>query len=82
MHQALRGARQNAVVDEEVLFDGQARVVRFQVARTVVGDAMAQREVLRPCWRADRIDLDEAELGDGARQGCRLEQATGDRVAA
>ena len=51
MHQALRGPRQDAVVDEEVFFDGESRVACFEVAGSVIVDAMAEREVLRPGWR-------------------------------
>ena len=58
------------------------RVACFEVAGTIVIDAMAEGEVLRPGGRTDRVDLDEAELGDGARQGRWLEEATRDRVAA
>jgi hypothetical protein len=50
----------------------------FQVAGLVVDDAVAQCEVLRPGWRADRIGLDEAERLDGLRQRLRYQQASRD----
>src|SRR5690606_8647139 len=57
VHQALRGARQYAVVDEEVFLDSEARVARLQLARPVGVDAVAQRQVLRAGGRADRVEL-------------------------
>ena len=47
--------------DEVVFLDGQARVTRFQIAGAVVLDPVAQRQVLRPRWRPDRIGLSESD---------------------
>src|SRR5690606_11808046 len=57
-------------------------IAGFEVTGPVVVDAMAEREVLRPGWCADRVELDEAELGDGARQRRWFEEATRDGIAA
>ena len=65
MHQRVHFARHEAVVDEEVLLDRQLRIAALEVTGTVVDDAMAQRQVLRACRRADGIGLHEAELRDG-----------------
>src|SRR5690606_3710554 len=53
MHQALRGPRQDAVVDKEVFFDGESRVAGFEVAGAVAVDAVAERKVLSSGRRAD-----------------------------
>jgi len=82
VHQRLRGARQEAVVDEEVFFDPEARVTPLQVARAVTFHAVAQRQVLRARRGADRVGLHEAELVHGALQRGRVEQAACDGEAA
>jgi hypothetical protein len=61
VHQRLRGARQEAVVDEEVLFDRPAAGSAFQVAGAVAGHAVAQRQVLRARRGADGVGLHEAQ---------------------
>ena len=55
MHQLVMRARQEAVVDEEVLFQRQAGIPPFQVAGTIAGDAVAQGQVLCACRRPDRL---------------------------
>jgi hypothetical protein len=40
MHQGLHGARDEAVVDEEVFLDLQAGIAAFEIAGTITGDAM------------------------------------------
>ena len=82
MHGSLYGARQDAVVDEEVLLQSEPRIARFQVARPVVQYAMPQGQVLRAGRSPDRIHLHEAKSGDGPLQRSRPEQAAGNRVAA
>jgi hypothetical protein len=82
MHQRLARARQEAVVDEEVLLDVELCVSAFEIARAVACDAMAERQVLGPRRRADRIRLDEAELVDRPAQRGGREQAASDGVAA
>ncbi len=61
VHQRRHAAADETVVDEEVLFDRQRRVEPLEVAGAIALDAMAQREVLRACRRADRIGLHEPE---------------------
>ena len=82
MHQRVHRARHEAVVDEEVLFDGQPGIAPLEVAGAVVAHAVAQRQVLRARRRADRVGLHEAEALDRARQRGRREQAARHRVAA
>jgi hypothetical protein len=82
VHQRQVAARQEAVVDEAVLLDGQARVATLEVAGTVAGDAVTQRQVLGPRRRADRVGLDEAELLDRPDEGGRLEQRPADGISA
>jgi hypothetical protein len=82
MHQREVAARQEAVVDERVLVDPQARIAALEVADAVAGDAVAQDQVLGARRRADRIGLDEAELVDRARERRRLEERARDGVAA
>ena len=54
-------ARQEAVVDEEVLFQRQAWLSPFQITGAIAGDAMPQRKVLRARRRPDRVGLHEAQ---------------------
>jgi hypothetical protein len=68
MHQCLKLARQEPIVDEEVFLDREIRVTPLEIAGAVIRDAVAKREVLRPCRRTDRISLDEAQLVDRALQ--------------
>ena len=82
VHQRVRGARHEAVVDEEVFLDRQLGVAPFQVTRAVAADAVAQRQVLRPRRGADGVGLHETQFGDGLGQRRRLEEAAGDRVGA
>ncbi|MCP1726590.1 hypothetical protein J2T60_000555 [Natronospira proteinivora] len=82
MHQALCDTRQNTVVDEEIFLEGQARIARLQIARPVIINTMAKRQVLRPCGCTYRVELDKTQLLDGARQARRLEQGARNGVAA
>ena len=82
MHERVSGAWNEAVVDEEILLDVQRGVAAIEVSCTITGDAMAQREVLRTCRRADRIGLHEAETLDRGLQADRREETAHDRVAA
>jgi hypothetical protein len=82
MHQVMVRARQEAVIDEEVLFQRQFRVAAFEVAGAITHDAVAQRQVLRTRGRADRVRLHETEPRDRPRERGRLEQRAGDGVVA
>ena len=82
VHQTFDGARDEAVVHEDILVDAQRREAAFEVAGAVVLDAMAQREVLGARGRADRVGLDEAERVDGALQRGGTEQAAADGESA
>ncbi len=82
MHERVYGARHEAVVDEEILFEAELRVVALEIAGAVAPDAMAQHQVLSAGGGANRIGLDEAELVERALEGGRGEEAIGDGVAA
>ena len=82
MHQRVQLARDEAVVDEEVLLDAEPCVAAFEVAGPVVLDAMAQGQVLRACRRADRVGLHEAQFRDRAAERGRVEEGAAHRVAA
>jgi hypothetical protein len=78
MHQRVQVAGDEAVVDEDVLFDVERGVSSIQVACFVAGDAMAKREVLCAGWRTDRIRLDEPESLESVFQRPGREQAARD----
>ncbi|MNN55986.1 hypothetical protein D3C81_1708930 [compost metagenome] len=75
-------ARQKAVVDEEVFFQCQSRIALLQFAGTITAYPVTQGQVLRPRRCPDGIGLDKAQFSDRPHQRGRLEQRTGDRVAA
>ena len=75
-------ARQETVVDEEGLFDGQARVAALQVAGAIVLHAMREDQILGASGRPHRVGLDKAQTRNGALQARGFEQAARDRVAA
>ena len=81
MHQRMDGACHEAVGDEEILLDAERRVAAFEIAGTVVLDAVAQRQVLRARRRADRIGLHEAQPVEGAFQRGGREETVGDGKA-
>jgi hypothetical protein len=47
VHQHPHGARDETVVDEDILVDGEAVVAALEVACAVPGHAVTQREILR-----------------------------------
>ena len=82
MQQGQGLARQETVVDEEGLFDRQARVAALQLAGAIVLDALREDQILGASGRPHRVGLDEAQARDGPRQAGGLEEAARDRVAA
>ena len=78
VHQTLQSARHEAIVDEEVLVNVEAGVVALEIAGTVAGDAVAQREILGSCWCADRIRLHETQDVQRTLKRGRLEEAASD----
>src|SRR6187551_2745577 len=82
MHQRMHFARHEAIVDEEVLLDRQARIATLEVTGAVVGDSVAKRQVLRSRGSADGIGLNKAELRNCPAKRRRLEERAGDGVAA
>src|SRR6185369_16053019 len=79
MHKRLQRARDVAVVDEEIFFNIERRVAAFQITGAIVFDAMSQDKILRACWRANRISLDELHLLKCAIERCRFWKITRDR---
>ncbi len=79
MHQRLQRAGHEAVVDEEVLVDVEPAVEALEIAGTITGHAMAEREVLGSRRRADRIGLHEAEHVERLLQRSGGNQAARDR---
>ena len=81
MQQAHGLARHETVIDEEGLFNREARVAALQLAGAIVCDALREDEVLRAGGRAHRVGLEKPEARNGPLQADRLEQAARDRVA-
>src|SRR6185369_9521949 len=79
MHKRLQRARDVAVVDEEIFFNIERRVAAFQITGAIVFDAMSQDKILRACWRANRISLDELHLLKCAIERCPFWKITRDR---
>ena len=77
MHQGLQLLGHKAVVDEEIFFDTELRIAAFQIAGTIILDAMPQHEILRPRWGADGVGLHEPNLCSA-----RLSVVGGDRLRA
>ena len=82
MHQLVHSAGDEAVVDEDVLFDVECRIIPLEIAGTIVLDAVAERQVLRPRRRADRISLHETKRIERARQRRRRGKMAPDRESA
>ena len=82
MHQGMYRAGDEAIVDEEVFLDAELGVATFEVAGSVIFDAMAQDEILRASGRANRIGLHEAKPVERAFQRSGREKAIRDGKAA
>ena len=82
MHERVRRARQEAVIDEEIFFDEQARIAPLKIAGAVVAHAVAQDQILRAGGRADRVGLHKAQTIDRARQRDRCKERARHRIAA
>ena len=82
MQQSQGFARQETVVDEEGLFDGQARVAALEVAGVIVLNALREDQILSASGRPHRIGLNKAQTCNGPWQGSGFEKAARDRVAA
>ena len=80
VHQLMVSARQESIVDEEILLDAKLRIAPFEIARTVIDHAVPQRQVLRASGGADRVGLHEAEFVDRASEGGRLEQGASNGI--
>src|ERR1700733_1768381 len=82
MQQGQSLARQETVIDEEALFDRQARVAALQLAGAIVLYAVRENQILGSCGRAHRVGLDKAQARNGSSQAGGLEKAPRDCVAA
>ena len=82
MQQSHGLARHETVVDEERLFDRDARVAALQLAGAIVCDALREDEILRASGRPHRIGLKKAKARYGPLKAGGLEQASRDCVAA
>ena len=78
MHQPVEGPGDEAVRNEEVFLDIEARVAALQVAGAVAPDPMTQRQVLRSRRSPDRVGLHEPQSLQGAAERGRREQAAPD----
>jgi len=68
---------------DDLLFgNGQGRVVAFQIAGAVAGDAMAQDQILGTRRSADRVGLHKTERANRLMQPDRLEQRSRNCIAA
>jgi hypothetical protein len=79
MHKPLQRPRDEAVVDEVVLFDVERWVTAFQVTRPVADDPMAQDQILRACRRTDRIGLNKGHRLESSFQACWFDEVPRDR---
>jgi hypothetical protein len=61
MQQGQGLARQETVVDEEGLFDGQARVAALQFAGAIILHALREDQILGASGRPHRVGLDKAQ---------------------
>jgi hypothetical protein len=82
MHERENRARNEAVIDDEILLDIEHGIAPVEIARAIAGDAVAQHQVLRTCRRTDRIGLHEPAVLDCLLQIDRREETARDRVAA
>jgi hypothetical protein len=82
MHEPLYGRRDEAVVHEKVFGDVEVLVTAFEVAGSIPGDPVPQRQVLGASRRPNGIGLNEAEMVQGGLQRARREEAAGHGGAA
>ena len=82
MHQRLQRAGDEAVVDEDVFVNVEALVATFEIAGAIARDAVAERQILSPGWRANRIRLDKRERIECALERGRRKQTARDGESA
>ncbi len=68
VHQSEDTVGDEAVVDEEIFVNIEARVLALEIASAVVRDAMAEDQVLRASRGTNRVRLHEAESIERVRQ--------------
>ena len=74
VHQRLQRSSDEAVIDEDVLFDREGRIHTFEIASPVAANARPKNQILGARRRPDWIGLDESKRVDGARESGRLTQ--------
>src|ERR1700722_17209931 len=82
MQQGQGLARQETVVEEEGLFNCQARVAALQFAGAIVLNALREDQILGASGHPHRVGLDKAQARNGPLQAGGLEKAARDRIAA
>ena len=78
MHQRLHDARDESIVDEEVLLDFECRVSSLEIAGAIAFDAMSQGQVLGASRCPYRVRLDEGERVDRPLEGRGRKEAARD----
>jgi len=75
MHQSVKGAGDEPIVDEEVFLDSEFVVAALEIAGPVIHDAMSQGQILCAGGRSDWIGLHEPKPLDRLFERGRAEQA-------
>src|SRR5688572_2483298 len=78
VHQCLQRARDEPVVDEEVLMHVEPCIEAFEIAGAIAGHAVAERQILRAGRGTNWICLDKGERIERALECGRGEQAARD----
>src|SRR5882724_10211189 len=82
MQQGQGLARQETIVNEESLFDRQARIAALQLAGAIVFNAVREDQILGASGRPHRVGLDKPQARNGPPQASGLEKAAHNHVAA
>ena len=62
MHQGVNFGSDESIVDEKILVDAEGSVATLEITGPIVGDSVAQCQILRARRSANRVSLNEAEL--------------------
>ena len=82
MQQVPHPPRQKAVRVKVILFDLQMWILALEIAGAVVGNALAENQILGASGRANRIGLNESQAIDRVLQRGRRKERPVDRVPA
>ena len=75
VHQDLHGARDEAVIHDDILVDVETAISTLEIAGAVAVHAMTQREVLRARRCPDGVGLHEAQCVERALERGRRKEA-------